>query len=391
MKKFIFTLAALCAFIVAQAQNNNFEVNFDIKGMLSSKVSATVFGDKDLVSLNMDERGGIPVENGKIKLSGTTQTAAVIRFFLGNEDKRVMKMVGNGYVPVKSANLWVIVYPGAKLTVTGDMTDLKYVNIFPAEGTGTGENDIFAKLNREMIPLISEGGDLSIEPELNPSTTPERIAQIKVRSEEIDKALSDIREKFVNQYPSSIAALWLMEDMLIRSQISPAALEAPLAKVDKKYHNNYFYQTVKGRVEGAKSAAVGAKCPEIKAMDQFGKEFSMAEIKGKYIILDFWGTWCGPCLSGMPHMKAFRDAHADKVQIVGVANDKDVEKWKKCIEQNKMNWPNVMQGKGEQDYVAKFNVQGFPTKILVSPQGIILHRESGEGESFYKKVEELIK
>ncbi|MDD2426459.1 MAG: thioredoxin-like domain-containing protein, partial [Bacteroidales bacterium] len=93
---------------------------------------------------------------------------------------------------------------------------------------------------------------------------------------------------------------------------------------------------------------------------------------------------------GVPHMKAFRDKYADRLQIFGVSNDKNVSGWKSVIEKNGMNWPNVLIGPGEKDFVAKFNVQGFPTKILISPDGMVLYRETGESEEFYKKVEELI-
>ena len=89
-------------------------------------------------------------------------------------------------------------------------------------------------------------------------------------------------------------------------------------------------------------------------------------------------------------MKKFRDKHADKLQILGVAKDDVVEKVKKCIEKKGMNWPNLMVGKGEQDFVARYNVQGYPTKILLDRNGKILLRSVGEKEDFYHEVEKLI-
>lgn len=388
MKQIFLTLIGIFSLTLVHAQS--FEIDFDVKGIQSASAYVTVFGDKDQVLVDMKDNK-IAIADGKFKLQGNTKTQSVIRISLSGDNKFLKTMPSGGYIPVKSSSLWVIVYPGAKFTVNGSLEGKDFIDLYPIEGTGSGENDIFAKLNSKMMPLLNEGGNIAVGLEENKKElTAEQIAQRNKRGEELDAQVAAIREDFIKEYPSSVAALWLMEDMLIRSQIEPAALEALLAKVDKQYHSNYFYTTVKGRVAGAKSAVVGAKCPTIKGMDQFDKEFSLKDIKGKYIIIDFWGTWCGACLAGTPHMKAFRDAHADKVQIVGVANDKDVAKWKACIEKNGMNWPNVMQGKGEQDYVAKFNVQGFPTKILVSPKGVILHRESGESEEFYKKIETII-
>lgn len=393
MRKIIFLVLAMFCLGPLMAQSDRFEINFDITGVLSPRVSVSVFGDKDKITVDTDKDNSIPVEGWKIKLSGTAKCPGIVRFYFDSKnDSRLFKiMPGGGYAPVKSCNLWVAVYPGASLNVTGDVTGKDHMDVFATEGTGSGENNILAKLNTRMIPLINESGNLSVLLAYKgKALSAAEKTEIETRMEEIEKELAQVRENFVNEYPSSVAALWLMEDMLIRSQIEPAQLEVPMAKVDKKYKDNYFYKTVKGRIEGARSAAVGAKCPGIKGTDQSGKEFSLKELKGKYIIIDFWGTWCGACLAGTPQMKAFRDKHADKLQIVGVANDKNVEAWKACIERNGMDWPNVMQGKGEQDYVARFNVQGFPTKVLVSPKGIILHRESGESENFYKKAEELM-
>lgn len=119
-------------------------------------------------------------------------------------------------------------------------------------------------------------------------------------------------------------------------------------------------------------------------------DFDLSSLKGKYVIIDFWGTWCGACLAGVPEMKKFRDKHIDRLQIVGVAKDNVLEKVQKCIEKNQMNWQNILVGKGEQDFVAKFNVQGYPTKILIDKNGKILLRSVGEVESFYQDVEKLI-
>ena len=92
----------------------------------------------------------------------------------------------------------------------------------------------------------------------------------------------------------------------------------------------------------------------------------------------------------MPDMKAFREKYSDVLEIVGVAKDTDVEAWKKCIQDMGMNWPNILIGTGEADFASKFNVQGYPTKIVLDPQGKIIHRTTGESKEFYEIVEKLI-
>ena len=89
-------------------------------------------------------------------------------------------------------------------------------------------------------------------------------------------------------------------------------------------------------------------------------------------------------------MKAFRDKHSNILQIVGVAKDNSEEAVKDSMQKHHMDWPNILIGEGEQDYASKYNVQGYPTKILLDRHGRILLRSVGESEDFYTEAEGLI-
>lgn len=384
MKKIHLALVAFVALLTlsCQKKTNDFAISFDIAGLEDGSGYVTVFGNKEGCEFtSLDSTGrGVEVKNGHFELAGTTTEPVVVRVW--PSDKRLYKMVnGGGYIPVKSCQLWVIVSPGSKFAVKGDIAESDFVSVYPA---GDKENKILAELNSKMMPLINEDGNLSVQAANGGEVNAER-------SQAIEKELDALRRAFVAEHPSSIAALWLMEDMLIRSQIETEALEEPLSKVDSKYHENYFYKTTYGRVEGAKATAVGQPCPRIVGVTPEGEEFNIESLRGKYLLIDFWGTWCGACIAGMPDMKAFRDAHADKLQIVGVAQGGTEEQWKSFISEHGIDWPNIRSGKGADDFVAACNVQGFPTKILISPDGIILHRATGEGEEYYQQLEALIK
>ena len=385
MKKMLSILSALLIAASAFAQQP-FNVSVSVKGVDCDHAYVTVFGDNGSVQIDNLEKNVVPMTDGKMTLKGTASSQSVLRISFSGE-KRLMKIVRNGYLPVKSGCLWIVVGPGTDLRIEGDLTGMEYVDIYPNDDC---ENRLLAVLNAGMMPLINESADLEVKEYTDSSLTEDDKKAIEARIADLDQNAQKVRENFINSYPSCIASLWIMEDMLVRSQIEPAALEAPLASAKAKYGDNYFYKAVSDRLAGAKSAAVGAKCPLITGTDKNGKEISIADFRGKFLIVDFWGTWCGACLSGMPEMRAFRDAHKDKVQILGVANDKNAEAWKDCMVRNKMDWPNIMEGTGDRDYVARFNVQGFPTKILVDPQGVIVYRFTGEDKEFYENVEKII-
>ena len=390
-KVWYFALAVLVAAgaVSCKEKSREFSADFNLQGISSTRATISVFGMKDSVSLDVEnpERPAVSVTDGKFCVSGTTAEPVVMRVSFSG-DNQFYKYAGRGYFPNKASSLWFVASPGTKLSVSGDLSGKNFVDLYPK---GDRENDLFAKLSSAMFPLLSRQGDIAVILATDSTLTEAHKHELETESDSLEVECARIRHDFVSANPSSIAALWLMEDMLIRRQIETSELEPLLEKVSAKYRGNYFYKTVYNRVQGAKASAVGQPCPRLEGTDVTGSHFNVGDLRGKYVLIDFWGTWCGPCIAGMPAMKAFRDAHADKLQIVGVAQGSPEEQWRKFIADRGLDWPNIRSGEGDDDFVAAFNVQGYPTKILVGPDGNILYRDSGESEGFYKKLEELIK
>ena len=362
------------------AQDHSFEIKYDIKGIQSTTASVTIFGNREAV-----DHEPIHIEDGKFIFTGTAIEPVVARIWLDHDLQLRKTSYGDrGFYPVKSEQIWVIVYPGAKFSVSGEISGKDYMSVNAKDGA---ENDFFAELAQKMMPLISEIGNLAVEGS-NPNISKDKKEENRAETARLSAELEKIKIDFITSRANTLTALWLMEDMLIRSEIKPELLVPILAKVDKiKYSNNYFYKAVSDRISGAFNTSVGQMCPNIETDDTYdGASFSLSSMKGKYVIIDFWGTWCGPCMAGVPHMKEFRDKYQDKIEILGISNDKNVALWRSVIERNNMNWTNILIGTGEKDFVSTFNVQGFPTKILLSPEGKILFRESGENEAFYDNV-----
>jgi thiol-disulfide isomerase/thioredoxin len=392
MKKnlLITTLISLTALLLfsCKEQTRDFRVEFDLKGIVSDQASITVFGLRDSVRLDLSDptKSLTPVTDGKISVSGTTLQDVVLRISL-SQDRQFYKYVDRGYFPNKASSLWCIVGPGTNLKGSTDLSGKNFVDFYP---TGDKENKLFSEFTSKYMPVQSRIGDIAVQMAIDTTLTETERNMLITESDSLENQSDLLRKELIEKNPSSIAALWLMEDMLVRSQIEPAELDPLLARVDSKYRDNYFYLNVSARVQGAKLAAVGAPCPIIEGADVHGNPFNLRNLRGKYVIIDFWGTWCSACLSGMPAMREFRKANADKLTLIGIANDKDKEKVIACMEKHQMEWTNLLQMQGDNDYVAKFNVQSFPTKILVDPNGTIVYRDSGESEEFYQEIDKII-
>lgn len=140
----------------------------------------------------------------------------------------------------------------------------------------------------------------------------------------------------------------------------------------------------------AREAVVeGAQAPDFTLTDVDGKSFTLSSLYGggKYIVLDFWGTWCSWCMKGMPDMKKAYEQYRNRLEIVGIDCGDKEEVWKKSVEKLQLPWVNV-RAEGD-DIPVLFGVEAFPTKLVLDPQGAVVARITGEDPAFYTLLDSL--
>ena len=144
----------------------------------------------------------------------------------------------------------------------------------------------------------------------------------------------------------------------------------------------------------AENCKEGATAPEFTLMDNNGKPFTPSTLRGKWVVLDFWGSWCMPCVKGMPEMKRAYEKCRGKVEFVGIAcNDKE-ENWRAAIEKHALPWPQAFNPRNNdyrQDPLVLYNIKAFPTKIILTPEGKIHRIFVGETPEFYKELDKVVK
>lgn len=184
----------------------------------------------------------------------------------------------------------------------------------------------------------------------------------------------------------------------VASYLDPSKLDKVMKTLDPNIVNGRLagvFDAVKARLkaqelqeEAEKAVQAGKMAPDFTLKDIHGKDFSLSSLRGKYVVLDFWGSWCGWCIKGMPEMKKYYEKYKGKFEIVGVDCQDTEAKWKAAVEKHQLPWIHV-KNETKDLTPEKYAVTGYPTKVLINPDGTINKIIVGEDPEFYKYLDSL--
>ena len=369
MRKILFAISALL-FVASCSQQPSFEINGEIEGVtgkavLSFKnpVSKTVVSDT------------VAIENGKFVFKGSAEDVVSGRIMiLADNDEPAM-----AHIYVENAPLSV------KL-------DWKNVKRNPRRGSiisdpevkGGANNDFKAAFNAIPENVVNQ----------------EKYADYKAARAEMSKESADMNKymaaygKFMSDYKEVADAIALetaeakMAFIKANPDVECAAEEYSKIALGKstleelnevfslftpKVQNSAMAKGIKSEIEALTGIQPGAVAPDFTLETINGEEFTLSSLKGNYVVLDFWASWCGPCRGSIPGIKKVYAQYKDKgVEIVGISCDRTAEPWKKAVEEDKSPWIHVIDFANEKNggrVAAKYAVHYIPTLYLLDQEG----------------------
>ena len=260
-----------------------------------------------------------------------------------------------------------------RLEPTGDVRGFQF--------TGTPLNDAFNAMNAAQVSLGNVLQALENEPD-----TPERRRKL------------DSLGRIYRQIPGD--ALEANRDNLLgaflyarRTDADPAKARERLAQFPAQLQNHPVLASVRREIEAVERSSVGRPYMDLTLKDADGETVALSSLAGpgRWVLLDFWATWCTPCMNEVPHLKkAYETFHAKGFEIYGVSLDTDLTRWENTIGEQGMNWINVAQKKGVGfDPTALYAVSSIPANFLISPEGKIVAKNLRGGE-LSKKLAEML-
>lgn len=135
----------------------------------------------------------------------------------------------------------------------------------------------------------------------------------------------------------------------------------------------------------------GDMAPDFVLKNLEGNDFKLSSLygKGKYTLLDFWGSWCIWCIRGLPEMKRVYESYKDKVEFLGIDCREDEDKWRAGVEKYEIPWLHVYNPDGDDSVAKKYGVKGYPWKVLLDDSGKIVKIVMGEDPEFYTYMDGL--
>ena len=169
-------------------------------------------------------------------------------------------------------------------------------------------------------------------------------------------------------------------------------LKATRAKLSPSLANSPYVKDLDGIIKQLEHVQIGQVAPEFTLPDTEGTPVKLSDFRGKYVLLDFWASWCPPCRRENPNVvKAFQ-AYKDKnFTVIGISLDKDKAKWLKGIADDNLTWTHLSDLKyWDSEIPALYGVRAIPSNLLLDPEGVIIGKDL-RGEALHEALKQAIK
>ena len=351
MKQLLYLLLFLPFFGFSQTATTGKPVNED-----GYEISGNIKGFQDGTSVSFFNQNTnslekkATVENGKFIIKGNLPEPSIIVLVFGEQPPAVPLFIGN-----------------SKIKIEGDKADMENLSI-----TGSKTQTQFSDYSKSIKPY-----EQIFAPDAEKDST--SVTSIEKISEEFVKKNS-------SSYVAPIAIL-----RILQSSENVALADRLYKLVSADVKKTTLAQYLNQQLQIARINPIGSEIADFSQKDTAGNIVKVSSLRGKYVLIDFWASWCRPCRMENPNVvAAFNKYHQKDFTVLGVSLDQAKPAWLQAIKMDGLTWTHVSDLKGWGNQVASlFHITSIPQNILIDPQGKIIAKNL-RGEALNNRLKELL-
>lgn len=331
----------------------------------------------------------IEIKNNKFSINGTI------------DEPRPITLYNNGELHSNEQSAVAFyIEPGVTEITIADIQNMGDSEIFGGKTQKEYEflQEKLAKLNFKEISVqlqkvYAEQKEVNDSAELFQIQT--KIDSLMSEFDNLSRKGVQIRMEFIRENPTSYVSANALGNILKQSEGLQIidTIQSLYNNLDLKIKNSAVGKEIDQELKYYYGSRVGANAPDFSLIDKNGEILKLSSLKGKYVLLDFWASWCVPCIEDFPQLKEIYKNYSADLEIVGISRDENSEQWKNAIQKYDLSrWKQLsLKDNHDTQLIKQYFVSAIPVKVLIAPDGKIIGKWRGGGNENMAELENLLK